>query len=37
MHGNGWKWMVMFEMAKYGWKWLEWLEMKEIYGLLEIT
>ena len=23
MHGNGWKWMVMFEMAKYGWKWLE--------------
>jgi len=27
----------MFEMAKYGWKWLERLEMKEIYGLLEIT
>ena len=37
MHGNGWKWMVMFELAKYGRKWLEKLEMKEIYGLLEIT
>jgi len=29
--------MVLFEMEKYGWKWLERLEMKEIYGLLEIT
>jgi len=29
--------MVIFEKAKYGWKWLERLEMKEIYGLLEIT